>query len=338
MAKTKEKESKFDYNNIQELSKQSIHFSFKYKNSQIQPGGIRLSKEDCLYGTNYVALSTLLNDYDFNGMVDVVSMRLLNGAFDFLGGMHTTLNNSENDNNYTNKFKTYNMDHFEINTDNIDTKFTQLLLPSGEDYKSVTPLTPAGFYAFCSSLQTVKNVKRLNLNVGGTQKQNVGKFAASGKDYAYVANAPFISNKIYKLWYRGFIIRINYSIAKKYSSFLQLNNLTDSNHFKQNELLFLKKIVDDIFINSNFIKTELLKHKDKLKISDDLQFSKKCKNKLILDGIINKNHQNELWKSKFADLIIKKLQRLNNKSKEPLFNLDSIALEKLKQLLISEVL
>lgn len=29
MAKTKEKESKFDYNNIQELSKQSIHFSLE---------------------------------------------------------------------------------------------------------------------------------------------------------------------------------------------------------------------------------------------------------------------------------------------------------------------
>ncbi|XID74315.1 hypothetical protein ACF3NA_07095 [Alkanindiges sp. WGS2144] len=205
----------------------SVHFSFKTTNSNIEKGGIRLNQGEAL-DLPYISARTLLaegvylpTDYQANSgktasVFKFVKAAFLNEPSDELETQ--TIQDIERVKQMLPALKTQNLI---AGAQYIDIRMRQLLIPEAEQqYISISPLTAAGLcYLINQEVDQVKaqveqlvkeaSVRKLKtavLGIGGSNPQNVGSLVRA-MQRPILVEAPVMNQGVRKalaIYYHGF--------------------------------------------------------------------------------------------------------------------------------------
>lgn len=217
----------------QQALDESVHFSFKTINSNIEKGGLRLQTEQAL-DLPYVSARTLLadgiylpTDYQANAgktasLFKVVKAAALNenpeeaepqtlAEIEFVKTLLPELKNTA----------------LVAGAQHIDVRMRQLLIPTeNNQYLSLSPLTAAGLCHIINQqvdavkaevdelgkASTLKKLKTAVFGIGGANPQNVGSLVRA-MQRPIVVDAPTINPNIRKalaIYYRGFDYHFNH--------------------------------------------------------------------------------------------------------------------------------
>lgn len=211
---------------------ESVHFSNKTINSNIEKGGIRLAKSQAL-DLPYISARTLLadditipTDYQANAGKIPTMFKIIKAAMldENLDEFEDDLKNIANilkqdivtifDNPYQSKLK------------HINIRMRQLLLPKEESYLSISPISAVGVnYWLASEIERIKEVRQSDdkfhnittavFGIGGSNIQNVGSpiFIRTLQRPIYLT-APTADDTIrqaFSLYYKG----LDYYIPNK---------------------------------------------------------------------------------------------------------------------------
>ena len=211
-----------------EALEESVHFSFKTINSNIEKGGIRLDKNQAL-DLPYLSARTLLNenfliptDYQANAgktasLFKVVKAAMLN---DDTSSEETEFQQQ------VERIKPYIQPIFDApyqaGTEDIDIRMRQLLIPKNGEYISISPLTAAGVnYLINQEVDAINfarkekdsefnGIQTAVFGIGGANPQNVGSLVRA-MQRPITLSTPQASEKIRQalaIFYNGFTFRI----------------------------------------------------------------------------------------------------------------------------------
>ncbi|RYY78286.1 MAG: hypothetical protein EOO69_11210 [Moraxellaceae bacterium] len=211
---------------------ESVHFSFKTTNSNIEKGGIRLNQQQAL-DLPYVSARTLLaddiylpTDYQANAgktasVFKVVKAALLNDSTEEQEVQ--TVQDMERVKHMLPALKTQNLI---AGAQHIDVRMRQLLIPDAEgEYISISPLTAAGLCHLVNQQVdqvkaqveqqgkegSLRKVKTAVLGIGGSNPQNVGSLVRA-MQRPILVDAPGIKPDVRKalaIYHRGFDYHFN---------------------------------------------------------------------------------------------------------------------------------
>lgn len=333
---------------ITNVSKESVHYSFKYINSILQ-GGIRLSKENAITNIPYISGITQLAFEDLP--VDYYNQFAPKSS----GVVFSCMGFLETKDDITNEkrilFDVNNKASFELGTADLsgkNSRLRQILIPTKNGkYLSTTPISPAGFNSLISKVnklqlengKTKTKLKNVLLAYGGTKGQNVGRFASKKETKALVMNAPTELPALryaYSVYYKGV------QFIPPYNSLIKLKELVDNHDvvgYTNKKSLALKELLKSVYDQSNTARDTLKEFK-----KDFFDESNDCytlddanpEKYFINNGLINKSERTKEWKNKFAVVFVKQLTGTSfiyNKTTQSL-NLDDNETEQL----ISEVI
>lgn len=206
---------------------ESVHFSFKTTNSNIEKGGIRLNQQQAL-DLPYVSARTLLaddiylpTDYQANAGKTASIFKIIKAAFldELTEELEAqTIKDTEHIKTLLPILKTQNLI---AGAQHIDVRMRQLLIPDADgQYVSISPLTAAGLcHLINQQVDQVKvqvdqqgkegslrKVKTALLGIGGSNPQNVGSLVRA-MQRPMLVDAPFVNQTMRKalaIYYQGF--------------------------------------------------------------------------------------------------------------------------------------
>lgn len=219
----------------QQTLAESVHFSVKTINSNIEKGGIRVSKDQTL-DLPYISTRTLLadqllvpTDYQANAGKTATLFKVVKAAQldEDLSEMDDEFKNHVNQ--LKPHFKTALQKSFSTGLDHIDIRMRQLLIPQKDDcYISLSPLSAAGVNLLLNAevdrlkeqrktegqQSQLRNIKTAVLGIGGSNPQNVGSLVRA-MQRPIVVSAPTINPQeklAFQYFYKGF----EYEISSAY--------------------------------------------------------------------------------------------------------------------------
>lgn len=358
---------------------ESVHFSFKTINSNIEKGGIRLNKQQAL-DLPYLSARTLLNenfliptDYQANAGKTASYFKVVKAAI-----LNDDISLEEAEfQQQVEQLKPYIQPIFnapyQAGTEDIDIRMRQLLIPKNGEYISISPLTAAGVnYLINQEVDTI-NIARKEKNsefngiqtavfgIGGANPQNVGSLVRA-MQRPITLSTPQASEKIRQalaIFYNGFTYRIlrkvKFVSARKnagaalteWASILNRQLLITANNVIQNwheleifspstnmeireqELKFLKIIAQDVLKQGFFQKNILQEAEAILPTMDEIErpsFWVHPNLPLVIQGLIDPELRDDLWKTKFADHLAKRITHetimIETESEEVAISLD----------------
>lgn len=326
---------------IKTASEHSVHYSFKYINSNLQ-GGIRLSKDLAIKNIPYVSGITFLAFDDLP--VDYYNPKFPSMVATVYGYIRY-LKTEQPDNEHINLFNNSNTSFTEIYTNDLSGKncrLRQILIPlSNSKYLSTTPVSPAGFNSIISKLNKLENktkIPNVLLGYGGTQAQNAGSFANIKDTKALVMFAPTETPALryaYSVFYKGvqFIFPYNLLIKLK-----ELIDNPDVIKYTTKKNTTLKDLIKSVYQQSKEARDTLEVYKDEFfdTVTNTYTLDDKDQEKYFINfGLINKNKRDKEWKDKFSKFFVQELCKTSfiyNKKTQSL-NLDDSEIE----ILINEV-
>ncbi|MEQ1248578.1 hypothetical protein ABLT93_15570 [Acinetobacter soli] len=176
---------------------ESVHFSLKTINSNIEKGGIRLSKQQAL-DLPYLSARTLLNedfliptDYQANAGKTASIFKVVKAAM-----IDNEISSEEAEfqqqvEQLKPSISSIFNEPYQAGTENIDIRMRQLLIPKNGEYVSVSPLTAAGVnYLVNQEVDAVNELRKEKdsdfnriqtavFGIGGANPQNVGSLVRS---------------------------------------------------------------------------------------------------------------------------------------------------------------
>ena len=203
---------------------ESVHFSNKTINSNIEKGGIRLAKSQAL-DLPYISARTLLadditipTDYQANAGKTATIFKAIKSAM-----LDEDL--SEQDDDFKTVVNTIQPDivslfdtPYQAGLEHINIRMRQLLLPKEESYLSISPISAVGVnYWLTSEIERIKEVRQSDdkfhnittavFGIGGSNIQNVGSpiFIRTLQRPIYLT-APTANDTIrqaFSLYYKG---------------------------------------------------------------------------------------------------------------------------------------
>ncbi|MDU3124041.1 MAG: hypothetical protein E6710_17310, partial [Acinetobacter baumannii] len=211
---------------------ESVHFSLKTINSNIEKGGIRLSKQQAL-DLPYLSARTLLNedfliptDYQANAGKTASIFKVVKAAM-----INDDISSEEAEfqqqvEQLKPSISSIFNEPYQAGTENIDIRMRQLLIPKNGEYVSVSPLTAAGVnYLVNQEVDAVNELRKEKdsefnriqtavFGIGGANPQNVGSLVRS-MQRPITVDAPQASEKVRQalaIFYNGFTIRLSRKI------------------------------------------------------------------------------------------------------------------------------
>lgn len=221
--------------NVKELTDQLVHFPTKISNSKVEPGGIRLGKDEYRSDLPYVSITSSLNDdvevdYTVNATTEdplrvdgeiVMANEEVAGKINekresnkkptigITGNMKTvsTLKETNPTHIIVNEYDKEISKRKEILPSFLNKRLKQVLLPEENGYVSATPLNSLSLNAMAlEELEILRKAKgtdelelylprKVSLPYGGSKPQNVGNLAF-GKNRALIFNAPSRNSQI----------------------------------------------------------------------------------------------------------------------------------------------
>lgn len=214
---------------FQTTLKESVHFSVKTINSNIEKGGLRLSKQQAL-DLPYLSARTLLKenfliptDYQANAGKTASIFKVVKAAM-------LDDNISSEDVEFQQQVKqlqphidTIFDEPYQAGTDDLDIRMRQLLIPKNGEYISISPLTAAGVnYLINQEVDFINEARKEKdsefnriqtavFGIGGKNFQNVGSLTLEMRRPIAV-DSPQASEKIRQalaIFYNGFTARIS---------------------------------------------------------------------------------------------------------------------------------
>ena len=209
---------------------ESVHFSNKTINSNIEKGGIRLAKSQAL-DLPYISARTLLadditipTDYQANAGKTATIFKAIKSAM-----LDEDL--SEQDDDFKTVVNTIQPDivslfdtPYQAGLEHINIRMRQLLLPKGDDYLSISPISSAGVNHWLNDeVDDIKEARKTDndlhsittavFGIGGANPQNVGSLVRAMQRPIYLT-APTANDTIrqaFSLYYKG----LDYYIPNK---------------------------------------------------------------------------------------------------------------------------
>jgi hypothetical protein len=347
VAKKKQKEwdekwSTITDQDIIDTAHSSVHYSFKYVNSNLQ-GGVLLSN-DMHFTIPYVFGCTI----DTN----ILAVDYINPAYKTSSGMRCDTMFS-----YINylKHNTPNHPHCvlfvtilqkiqqtgvvkqdKINNENA--RLRQVLLPFDNTYISATPLPLAcmpeiinEYVVEHNSKVTSQYISTTFIPLGGSKPHNVGYIAGKKQTRALVMSAPTENPHIreaMRVFYKGISINPNYKLLYNLYNDQQLNahNSINTQHqvLTKHLLLIIKEIIQRGDQAYNTINT----HLDVLDITS-VYINNTVKGYDNIIGVINPTYRTNDWILSFTDFLVTKLTtqkikyKINDQYEDVLLTLDS---------------
>lgn len=227
-----------DQDIYQQTLAESVHFSVKTINSNIEKGGIRISKDQAL-DLPYISTRTLLadqllvpTDYQANAGKTATLFKVVKA-----GQLNEDISESDDDfKTQVNRLKPVLNSTFaqpySAGLAHIDIRMRQLLIPKGKDdyYISISPLSAAGVNLLLNEEvdrlkeqrksegqnSALKNIQTAVFGIGGSNPQNVGSLVRA-MQRPIVVSSPTIHPKeklAFQYFYKGF----KYQISNAYIS------------------------------------------------------------------------------------------------------------------------
>lgn len=243
---------------------ESVHFSVKTINSNIEKGGIRLSKDQAL-DLPYISTRTLLadqllipTDYQANAGKTATLFKVVKAA-----QLNEDLSEADDDfkhqvNQLKPQLESTFTQPFSAGLDHIDIRMRQLLIPKGENhYISISPLSAAGVNLLLNDevdrlkeqrkseaqQSALRNIQTAVFGIGGANPQNVGSLVRS-MQRPMVMSSPTINPEeklAFQYFYKGF----EYQISNAYISrelYIELTRYAE-------QLIEQKKLSHDLGFN-----------------------------------------------------------------------------------------
>ena len=219
---------------FQQALAESVHFSVKTINSNIEKGGIRVAQNQVL-DLPYISTRTLLadgllipTDYQANAGKTATIFKVVKAA-----QLNEDLSEMDDEFQYhvtqlKPHLKTAFLHPFSAGLDHIDIRMRQLLIPKdqdGEDYISISPLSAAGLNLLINlevdalkeqrknegKDSKLKNIQTAVFGIGGSNPQNVGSLVRS-MQRPIVLGTPTLDPKArlaFQYFYKGFYYEIS---------------------------------------------------------------------------------------------------------------------------------
>lgn len=232
-------------NIYQQALAESVHFSLKTTNSNIEKGGIRLAQSQAL-DLPYISARTLLaddllvpTDYQANAGKTATIFKAVKAA-----QLNEDLSEAEDEfkRNATAlkpHLKTAFSQPFSAGLDNIDIRMRQLLIPKDGGYRSISPLSAAGVNILLNAEvdalkeqrkiagkdSKLKNIQTAVFGIGGSNPQNVGSLVRA-MQRPIVLTSPSLEPETrlaFQYFYKGF----DYEISNAYINHEMYIELTD---------------------------------------------------------------------------------------------------------------
>lgn len=230
---------------FQQALAESVHFSLKTTNSNIEKGGIRLAQSQAL-DLPYISARTLLadnllvpTDYQANAGKTATIFKAVKAA-----QLNEDLSEAEDEfkrNIAALKLhlKTTFSQPFSAGLDNIDIRMRQLLIPKDREYLSISPLSAAGVNLLLNTEvdalkeqrktagkdSKLKNIQTAVFGIGGSNPQNVGSLVRAMQRPIVLA-APSLKPETrlaFQYFYKGF----DYEISNAHINHEMYIELTD---------------------------------------------------------------------------------------------------------------
>lgn len=232
-------------NIYQQALAESVHFSLKTTNSNIEKGGIRLAQSQAL-DLPYISARTLLaddllvpTDYQANAGKTATIFKAVKAA-----QLNEDLSEAEDEfkrNAAALKphLKTAFSQPFSAGLDNIDIRMRQLLIPKDGGYCSISPLSAAGVnlllnaevdalkeqHKIAGKNSKLKNIQTAVFGIGGSNPQNVGSLVRAMQRPIVLASPSLKpeTRMAFQYFYKGF----DYEISNAYINHEMYIELTD---------------------------------------------------------------------------------------------------------------
>ncbi|WP_347455007.1 hypothetical protein ABEF83_15545 (plasmid) [Acinetobacter thermotolerans] len=215
----------------------SVHFSVKTINSNIEKGGVRLSKDQAL-DLPYISTRTLLadqllvpTDYQANVGKTATVFKAIKAA-----QLNEDLSEADDEfkqqvNQLKSELESTFTQPFSAGLDHIDIRMRQLLIPKGDaNYISISPISAAGVNLLLNDevdrlkeqrksegqQSALRNIQTAVFGLGGANPQNVGSLVRS-MQRPMVMSSPTINPQerlAFQYFYKGF----EYQISNAYIS------------------------------------------------------------------------------------------------------------------------
>ena len=219
---------------FQQALAESVHFSVKIINSNIEKGGIRIAQTQAL-DLPYISTRTLLaddllipTDYQANAGKTATIFKVVKAA-------QLDEDLSEMDDEFKQRvaelkphLKTAFEQSFSAGLDNIDIRMRQLLIPKDGEYISISPLSAAGVNLLLNvevdklkeqhkiegKDSKLKNIQTAVFGIGGSNPQNVGSLVRSMQRPIVLGSPTIKLNErlAFQYFYKGF----DYEISNAY--------------------------------------------------------------------------------------------------------------------------
>ena len=232
-------------NIYQQALAESVHFSLKTTNSNIEKGGIRLAQSQAL-DLPYISARTLLaddllvpTDYQANAGKTATIFKAVKAA-----QLNEDLSEAEDEfkrNIAALKphLKTAFSQPFSAGLDNIDIRMRQLLIPKDREYLSISPISAAGVNLLLNAEvdalkeqrkiagkdSKLKNIQTAVFGIGGSNPQNVGSLVRAMQRPIVLASPSLEpeTRLAFQYFYKGF----DYEISNAHINHEMYIELTD---------------------------------------------------------------------------------------------------------------
>ena len=232
-------------NPYQQALAESVHYSLKTVNSNIEKGGIRLAQSHAL-NLPYISARTLLaddflvpTDYQANAGKTATLFKVVKAA-----QLDEELSEADEEFKQNVALLKPHLNKifeqpFTAGLDIIDIRMRQLLIPKNNEYLSISPLSAAGLNLLINTEvdalkeqrkaegknTKLKNIKTAVFGIGGSNPQNVGSLVRS-MQRPIVLGSPTLDPKTrlaFQYFYKGF----DYQISNAYINRTMYQELTE---------------------------------------------------------------------------------------------------------------
>ena len=232
-------------NPYQQALAESVHYSLKTVNSNIEKGGIRLAQSHAL-NLPYISARTLLaddflvpTDYQANAGKTATLFKVVKAA-----QLDEELSEADEEFKQNVALLKPHLNKifeqpFTAGLDIIDIRMRQLLIPKNNEYLSISPLSAAGLNLLINTEvdalkeqrkaegknTKLKNIKTAVFGIGGSNPQNVGSLVRS-MQRPIVLGSPTLDPKTrlaFQYFYKGF----DYQISNAYINRAMYQELTE---------------------------------------------------------------------------------------------------------------
>jgi hypothetical protein len=317
---------------IIKAGEESLHYSFKYNNSNLQ-GGVRLGKAQAL-NIPYAAGIThfMYNDIpcEYIQSKSGATLQVLS-YIEYLEQVDPT-------NRHIKLYNNVKQKSFECGVDDLTDKncrLSQILLPVGDSYVSATPTCPASFSYIFETIAKDNDYKisRESFEVGGANKFNVGRWASKRKTKRIIIHAPtesLVIKRVLSYYYHGIPLLPSRKLI--YGYYRWINDVRNKPNFtksvnKKIELQIIKNIVNDVLDRGKPVYSLLNSYIDLLEV-DAVDVFHDMPLYDIMIGVIDNTVRDYEWKNKFTNYLAKEIANTKLKINDELvtLNFDDVAI------------